>query len=82
MRFKVTTRDTGTDLRLKVWKAGDKEPATWTVELLGDTERILRGRHGAFGIMTRQGGNQGRRVWYDDYQAEFVEYRTPRSGRR
>jgi hypothetical protein len=77
IRFKVTTRDTGTDLHLKVWKDGDKQPAAWTVELLGDTERKLRGRHGAFGIMTKQGGNTGRRVWYDDYQAEFVEYRTP-----
>ncbi len=74
MRFQVTSRERVTDLRLKVWKAEEKEPSSWTLELRGDTERKLRGQSGRFGIITTQGGNQGRRVWYDNYQAESVEY--------
>jgi hypothetical protein len=82
MRFRATTRGEATDLRLKVWKEGEDEPSESTLELLGDTERKLRGQSGGFGIVTTQGGNEGRAVWYDDYRAEFVEYPMAEPNRR
>jgi len=75
LRFRVASRGRGTDLMVKLWKAGDPEPEDWSLKVPGDHQRQLRGQSGRFGLWTRQGGNRGRKVWYDDYQAESVRYK-------
>lgn len=78
LRFRVASHGRGTDLMVKLWKAGEDEPEEWSLQALGDHQRRLRGRSGRFGLWTIQGGNRGRKVWYDDYRAEYVGYERAR----
>jgi hypothetical protein len=69
LRFQVSTRDRGTDLRAKLWRDGEEEPAHWSLEVLGNHERALRETSGQFGIWVRQRGSESRKIWCDDYRA-------------
>ncbi|EMI19478.1 hypothetical protein RMSM_03594 [Rhodopirellula maiorica SM1] len=69
LRFQVESRERGTDLRAKLWPAGQQEPADWSLEVLGNHERSLRGSTGQFGVWIKQRGSNSRKIWCDDYHA-------------
>ncbi len=69
LRFQVKSRQRGTDLRAKLWPAGEDEPANWSLEVLGNHERSLRESTGQFGVWVKQRGSNSRKIWCDDFHA-------------
>ena len=63
MRARVEQTPTGTELKFKIWRVTDSEPASWTLETL-DTRSALQQVSGRAGIYSATGGSRGLR-WHD-----------------
>jgi len=72
MRTRVEQNGAGTDLRVKLWPVGTQEPASWTIEVLGDTEPKLQNVSGRVGVLASLWVSNGRRIEFDDFEVSHI----------
>ena len=72
MRTRIEQNGAVTDLRVKLWPAVSQEPASWTLEVLGNTEAKLQNASGRVGVSAGLYISDGRVVEFDDFEVRRI----------